>query len=489
MPFLFGGYNVTFPKKSLVHHAQEKVVHAQLGDFSVYLSQNKEQAIAKRDDCLVVIYGSVENCSAQQLLQRYLDEGIDVCTHLFGQFIIVIVHKERVFLIRDPIGHMSVFYKDADSFSFCTDPLGLASPQWNKKLHVQQLFFGYLPFGIQTPMGKRLTAGSWLSKLNRHRARQVRYYRFPQRRDKTSNFWEDLYQKTFSRVLSDSSSVTHMIPQKSMTTIALLSVLRQQGRNIELNGWEGEEWIRDLAQSFGMSCTLFPKSENLWDSYRSAVHYGGGVPCSPTMMRLYDLSSYLREKEVYFDFDEVFGGDFLQRFSIMHRYFPGEGASNFLRSCDAGFRWKSTIFSTEWSQEVVDQLHRSLSSDLGVLDGVLRFRLHQWAANRLLPQIRAFFPLAQLPFFDERVVRLGLSLPLNKVYHKGKVQPFLMKHFGAQAPKSFLELEVQEYWDDSLEERCVQQLPLYGLSEKHTIPYPLKWLILGYSLHPLIRKK
>ena len=49
-------------------------------------------------------------------------------------------------------------------------------------------------------------------------------------------------------------------------------------------------------------------------------------------------------------------------------------------------------------------------------------RVQQWAGMVLLPMLRASFPHAHFPLFDERLVRIAFSMPRTHVVYKGTVQ-------------------------------------------------------------------
>lgn len=446
MSFLFVSTEPSFDAERLIHHPKGVYVHEHfLGVWIHIQTREKQECIAKRGDCMVVVMGTIDQCTPQQLLSRYLLEGIDVSSSLFGSFIAIIVHGERIFVIRDPIGVRTVYYREGQEghVTICTDPVALSDIEQREDAYLRDMFFhsGHILFGIQH-WGRmmQLRPGYWMSKFKNHMAQQVCYYQLPTHREK-NDFSRRLYAKTLSRVLHDTAHVKHMIPQQNVQTLVLLQVLKAQKRTVVLHGIEDEEWVERLAKQFSMPVQYIEPAASIWETMRATRWYGGAPPPDALMLRMYTLSSFLQDKDVYIPVEESFGGAWLQRFLLLLHYFSPQRGEAYLRACMGAGEWSQDPKALRFRARIAKRLEEEFSAQgQDVVDGAIRMRVQQWGGMILLPVLRALFPHVHVPLFDERLVRLSFSMPRQYLVQQGKAQSWFWDAYIKGIDKELVEL-------------------------------------------------
>ena len=446
MSFLVAGTNIHFDANRFAHHNSTENLHIDIAGISIYIRFSEHQgAIVQKGDCVVAVLGHIEQCTAEQLLQRYLKEGIDVTTALFGSFIILIVHKERIFLIRDPIGTRTVYYKESGGdIAISTDPSFFSHHDNEKRLSLRMSYFlgGHLLTGTQY-WGDTIQVqpGHWMSKLQNHMAQQVAFYSLPQKRQENGDFGAYLYQKTLHRVLADSKHVQNIVPQRNITSIVLLRALKEQHREVFLYGWEGDAFVMQLGAHFQMPVRLLKSPKSYADALDAAHWYCNAPLPEPSFLQAYILSTVLADKDVYFPFEESFGGGFCQQFLLLGHYFPKNIGMNYIRANSGTTWWDNTPKLARTGTILAQQIEQQMTQNgMSALEGAIRQRISQWAGMNLLPLYRAMFPKAHFPLFDERLVRIGLTLPLRFIVHKGKTQQLLWRLWGSDLPQEILAL-------------------------------------------------
>ena len=446
MSFLVAGTQLDFDKNRLAHHNCSDNAHIDIDGVSIYMRfPDKYGAIVQKGDCVVAVLGKIEHCSAEQLLYRYLKEGIDVTTALFGSYIVLIVHKGRIFVIRDPLGMRTVYYKESGAdITISTDPSFFSHHDNIKRPSLRMSYFhgGHLLTGTQYWGDTvQLQPGHWMSKLQNHMAQQVCFYQLPLKRKDNGDFGAYLYKKTLQRILSDSKHIQNVVPQRNITSVVLLQQLKEQGREVFLYGWEGDSFVVQLGAHFSMPVRLLQPPKSYVDSL-SAAHWYCGAPLPDiSFLQAYILSSVLADKDVYFPFDESFGGSFCQQFLLLGHYFPKKIGMNYIRANSGTTWWDNTPKLARSGQIIAQQIEQLITANgMSAIEGAIRQRIFQWGGMNLLPLYRAMFPKAHFPFFDERLVRISLELPLRFILHKGKTQQFLWRVWGDSLPQEIRDI-------------------------------------------------
>jgi len=496
MAYLFAGTNIEWKKENFAHHKKAEVEHVQLGSFHIYIQQDGgETSVLKKGDCAIAVFGRMEQCSLAELLKRYLKEGIDVCEHIFGSFIIVIRHGKRLFLIRDPIGQQVVYYQEkGQDISICTDPVGLPVSETElPSLREQYFRAGHITCGSRYWRGRMLLPpGTWLSKFSNHTAQLVQYYRIPNKRKEMGDFGRWIYYKTLCRIISDLSHIQHMIPSLDPPSIALIQVCSELGLPLQLYGWEGEAWLEELGKTFGMSVHLLPRPKSLLACYQSARWYTGAPIPDMRFLRLYALSSYLREYPVFVPFDESMGGEYFQRYMLCYHYSPKQDGCNYVQASQAGDSWFVSMKKgrSPFFPQIRDQLHQYQSLSW---ENLIRYRISVWAGMNAIPIMRSMFPKMELPFFDERLVSLALHLDTKDIVHKGLSQSYF-RNFFCRRLSSKIKEQMKNYnpyypMDDELCEEAYAQLEHAPIpkklresvkGQKGAVVENLLWYVLNY---------
>ena len=429
MSFLFASTFESFDKEMFSHHPQGSVVCEEQSGLAVYIqTREPKDNIAKQENCLVAVLGSIEQCTPQQLLSRYLKEGIDVSKSLFGAFIALIVHGNRIFVIRDPMGLQTVYYREEAEgrLTLSSDPVACSQSGISENKLLQQMFFhgGHILYGTAHWRGMtQLSPGSWMSRYEHHRVQQIPYYQLPNKREKDVGLQRLLYTKTLQRILRDTAQVQYFVPLKNIQTLVILAQLKKQNRVVTLYGLESDTWVQELGDYFSMPVQLVEQTETMWDTLRSMRWYTGAPVPYPDVLRLYSLSSYLQEKDVYLPIEESFGGAWLKRFLLLLHYFSPNRGEAYIRACMGAGEWSQLPKMKRSRVQLTKNLNALLSFEgQHTIDAVLRIRVKQWGGMVLLPILRASFPHAFFPLFDERLVRIALSMPRTHVVHKGIVQ-------------------------------------------------------------------
>ena len=462
MSFLYVSTEDSFDDEKFAHHPKGLRIHEEFLGFSIHIQTKKNHdCIAKIDNCLVAVIGTIEQCTPEQLLSRYLNEGIDVSSALFGSFVVLIIHGERLFVIRDPIGLRTVYYREKEEgqITISTDPVGLSVVDKKEEKHLQDMFFhsGQILFGTQHwGHMMQLRPGCWMSKFKNHMTQQVSYYHLPTHRQKSRGLSRSIYVQTLARIIHDTDHVQHMIPERNVQTLVLLQALKAQNRTVTLYGLEGETWLTALGEFFSMPVQYIQKTESIWENIRATRWYGGAPPSNPQLLRMYTLSSYLQDKDVYLSTEESFGGPWLQRFLLLLHYFSPQRGEAYLRACMGGGEWSQEPKALRFRMRTAKRLQTQLCADgQDNVDGAIQMRVRQWGGMVLLPILRSLFPHAEIPLFDERLVRQSLCMPQEHVVHRGRVQHWYWSAFTKGIDEPVLSL-FQEYSASQfeLDEEC-----------------------------------
>ena len=429
MSFIFASTFEEFNKDSFSHHPKGVLVQEEFCGVTVCVqTPHDSDCVAKQGNCFVTILGTIEHCTPQQLLSRYLKEGIDISKSLFGAFVALIIHGNRIFVVRDPMGLRTIYYREEEEgrLTMCSDPSTLMRVERVEDRTMQQMFFhgGHILYGMKHWGGVcQLRPGSWMSRYEHHRVQQIPYYHIPKNRDNDTGIHRFLYAKTLDRVLWDTAHIQYLVPQKNMQTLVLLAKLKKQERVVTLYGLEEDAWVHTLGEYFSMPVQLVERSETMWNTIRSIRWYGGAPAPNPELMRMYTLSSYLQNKDVYLPVEESFGGSWLQRFLLLLHYFSPHRGEAYLRACMGAGEWSQLPKTKRVRLQLGKQMNSLLSYEgRHIIDGALQMRVQQWGGMVLLPMLRAFFPHACFPLFDERLIRISFSMPRAHVVHKGVVQ-------------------------------------------------------------------
>ena len=98
------------------------------------------------------LYGSPESLrSAQALTQAYLEHGLQFVHDLSGAFVIAIVTRDHVHLVRDPAGQRAIYYGRLNNrWHFAIEPKAITSlPNYSPKIRpaaiAQYLSFSFVP--------------------------------------------------------------------------------------------------------------------------------------------------------------------------------------------------------------------------------------------------------------------------------------------------------------------------------------------------------
>ena len=461
MSFIFASTFEEFNEERMVHHTKGNLIQDTFCGVTVCIqSKESNSCVAKHDRCLVAILGTIEQCSPQQLLSRYLKEGIDVSGSLFGSFVALIVHENRIFVIRDPMGLRTVYYREEEGgrLSISSDPVALMRSDNLEDNTLQQMFFhgGHILYGTKHWGGiHQLRPGCWMSRYAYHRVQQIPYYQIPKEREKEIGLQRWLYRKTLIRIVKDTAHVQYLVPQKNIQTLVLLQQLKKHKRNITLYGLQNDTWVQTLGDYFSMPVELVEVRESMWDTIRSVRWYGGSPAPHPEFLRMYSLSSYLQNKDVYIPVEESFGGSWMQRFLLLLHYFSPNRGEAYIRACMGAGELSQLPKAKRMRTQINKQMNTLLSFDgQHIIDGAIRTRLQQWGGMVLLPMLRAFFPHASFPLFDERLVRISLSMPKTHVVHKGVIQHWYRSSLLKNVDKEIISLCSGEKMDFTLDEKC-----------------------------------
>ena len=460
MSFIFASTFESFDEEKFAHHPPgNRVCEEHCGVTVAIQTREKTEHVAKQGNCLVVVLGAIEHCTPEQLLSRYLKEGIDVSRSLFGSFIALIVHGNRIFVIRDPMGLQTVYYREEAEgrLTISSNPIACTKSENSEEKRLEQMYFhsGHILYGSEHWRGMtQLRPGSWMSRYEHHRVQQIPYYQFPKSREKDIGLQHFLYIKTLQRILRDSAHVDVMVPQKNLQTLVLLTQLKKQKRTVTLYGLESDTWVQALGDYFSMPVQLLEQTETMWDTIRSVRWYAGSPAPCPEILRLYSLSSYLQNKDVYLPIEEGFGGAWLKRFLLLLHYFSPDRGEAYIRACMGAGEWSQDSKTKRVREQLKKQLNALLALEgQNIIDGALYMRVQQWAGMVLMPILRASFPHACFPLFDERLVRIALSMPRKHVVHKGTVQHWYRTSLLKGVDQTILDV-CTEHTNFVLDEEC-----------------------------------
>ncbi len=425
--------------------------------------------------------------SPAQLLEHYLQVGIDFVQALRGAFVLAILDGNRLYLVRDGAGRRTAYYTvHQGRFIFAIEPKALYrlpgfSPRLRPGAIAQYLTFSFLP-GNSTMLETlyEVPAGTCIAyDASQGTTHSYRYVRFetatPSDTEQmiSDTQWVDRFQRDFTAATHDmrprDEPIAIFLSGGIDSSVVTAEVQAQHDARLKTFAIHfGTHYPHELdyARSVADHCgteheeVLIQPREFLPHLHEMIWHLDEPIG-DPVAMPNYELARHVSQQGFRWVFngeggDPCFGGPKNLPMLLQHWYGGVEKTPNFreklyLASYRRAYEEMDYLLTPEWRAQIDPE--RDLEAILSpffqakqphrFLDKLLAINMRLKGAHLILPKVERMLAASGLtplsPLFDERIIHLAFLLP-GHLKLRGKVEKVILKEaFRSRLPQAIID--------------------------------------------------